>query len=68
MGDEVAIFRLSQCPNIPHRKKNCTKQILVKIPKQWIEARHKFNLDEVDVTMKPNVVEKGMFISYFNRL
>ena len=58
LGDGVAIFRRL------HEKKTCTGRILVQIPKQWIQASQgsqKFNLDEVNVTMKPNVVEKGMF-------
>ena len=48
-----------------HGKKNCTGRILVKLPKLWIQGSqgsHKFNLDEVNLTMKPNVVEKGMFV------
>ena len=65
LGDGVAIFRRL------HGKKTCTSRILVKLPKQWIQASQgsdKFNLHEVNVTMKPNVVEKGMFIFPFKSI
>ena len=65
LGDGVAIFRSW------HGKKNCTGRILVKLPKPWIQGSqgsHKFNLDEVNLTMKPNVIEKGKFVFPFRSL
>ena len=60
MGDGVVTFR--RCHEEKSGRKTCTGRILVKIPKQWIQGTHKFDSDEVNVTMKPNVVEQRLLI------
>ena len=52
-ADSMATFR------IKHGQKVCSGKIVVQIPGDWIKDSHNFQLEKVDLTVAPQVIQKG---------
>ena len=59
-ADSTATFR------IKHGQKWCSGKIVVQIPADWIKDSHNFQLEKVDLTVDPQVIEKGSLNSIFS--